>query len=76
MQPLMSVSFFKYPGRILPASEEKWPMVVSKLRKARKKWERLSRVMGQEGVDARAMGIFYREVVQVVLLFGLDTWVM
>ena len=32
--------------------------------------------MGQEGVDARAMGIFYREVVQVVLLFGLDTWVM
>ena len=41
-----------------------------------KKWARLTRVLGREGADARTSGIFYVEVVQVVLLYGLKTWLM
>ena len=45
-------------------------MVVEMTQKARKKWARLSRILGQEGMDAKALGIFYKAVVQAVLLFG------
>ena len=36
----------------------------------------MSRVLGWEGEDSRTLGVFYREVVQVVLIFGSETWVM
>ena len=69
-QPLTAVSSFKYLGRILPALDYDWPVVVSNLRKLRNKWAHLSRLLGQEGADAKMSGNFYREVVQAVLLFG------
>ena len=34
------------------------------------------KLLGREGVDRRTVGIFYVEVVQEVLLFGSETWVM
>ena len=69
-QPLTAVSSFKYLGRILPALDYDWTVVVSNLRKLRNKWAHLSRLLGQEGADAKMSGNFYREVVQAVLLFG------
>ena len=44
--------------------------------KACKKWARLSRILGRDSVDANKMGILYKAMVQVVLLFGLEMWVM
>ena len=32
--------------------------------------------MGREGEDARMLGLFYVAVVQVVLMYGSETWVM
>ena len=53
-----------------------WPAVVSNLRKARRKWARLTRVLSREGVDARTSGQIYLAVVQSVLLYRPETWVM
>ena len=70
------MSQFKYIGRVFNASENYWPVVISNFSKAWRKWDRMSRILGQEGSDARTTGIFYKSVVQATLLFRLETWVM
>ena len=55
---LNSVTSFKYLGRIMTPSDDYWPMVVGILRKARKSWERLSRILGRDGANLRVSGIF------------------
>ena len=52
------------------------PSVVADMRKSRCKWYQVSRILGWEGVDTRTSGNFYKVVVQVVLLFGSEIWVM
>ena len=41
---LVAVAEFKYLGRVLTASDENWLEVVDNLRKAWKRWARMSRV--------------------------------
>ena len=50
--------------------------MVHNLRKARQKWARLNWVLSREGADARTPGHIYLAVVQSVLLYGSDTWVL
>ena len=45
--PIKSVSEFKYLGRILTATDDDWPAVVGNLRKERRSWGRLSRLLGR-----------------------------
>ena len=68
-----TVAAFKYLGRILTASDGDCPEVVANLGKARKRWVRLSRILGWEGADPRTSGTFYKEAVQGILLFGVET---
>ena len=51
-------------------------MVGVNLRKAQKKWSWLSRILVREGDNPWALGMFFNAVVQAVLLFGSETWVM
>ena len=62
-------------GRFLAAMDDDWPEVIVNLKKARKSWARLLRILGWEGADARMSGRFYLAIVQAVLLFGAETWV-
>ena len=52
--PLTAVSSFKYLGRLLSDSEDELPEDVSNFRKVQTKWDRLLRVIGQEGAYAWA----------------------
>ena len=63
-------------GPVLTAGDENWPGVVGNLKKARKSWASLSRIMGWEGAKPRVSGIFFKAVVQEVLLFRSETWVL
>ena len=36
----------------------------------------MSRILGREGSDIHTSGTFYKSVVQEILLFRLDTWMM
>ena len=49
-------------------------MDVDDIRKSRKKWVRMSRIIEQEGSNARTSGDLFQAVVQAVLLFILEMW--
>ena len=53
--PMESVTELKYLGIILTATEDNWPAVVGNLRKARRSWGRLSRVLGREGAYPKVL---------------------
>ena len=63
-----------YPGGITAALNNYCTVVVGKLLKARKSWACLSIILGMEGVNTRASGMFFKAVVQAVLIFREETW--
>ena len=46
------------------------------LRKDRKSQSCLSIILGREGASSRVSGMLLKTVVQAVLIFGAETWVM
>ena len=56
----------------MTASDDDWVELVGNLSKARKKWAQLSRILGNEGANPQVLGMFFKAVVQVVLLFGSE----
>lgn len=59
--PLVAVSEFKYPWRVLTDSYDDCSEVVGNFKKARKRWARMSRILGREGVDPGLPGTFTRQ---------------
>ena len=57
-------------------SDADWMAVVGNLRKARNIWHRLERILGRKGATPRVPGMFFKAVVQAVLLFESYIWVM
>ena len=66
---------FNYLEHILRGTYYNWPAVVDNMWNAQKKWTRMSRILVQEGTDARMSGKIFKVVMQEVLLFGSETWV-
>ena len=46
------------------------------MRKARKSWARLLRVLGRERAKTKVLGMLLKVMVQAVIIFGLETGVM
>ena len=44
------------------------------IRKARRKWNAIGKILKREGANAKMMARFYMTVVQAVLLYGVDSW--
>ena len=74
--PLERVTEFKYLGRTLSANNSNWPALYKNLIKARKKWALISRPLLRDGATPRILGMFYKAIVQTVLLYGCETWVI
>ena len=51
-------------------------MVIFNPQKVRKSWYHLPRILRREGEYPRMSGILYLTVVQAVLLFGAEMWVL
>ena len=75
-KPIETVTNFKYLGRVMTAGDDDWLAVAGNLVNARKIWGRLARILSREGADKRVSGNFFKAVVQQVLLFGEETWVL
>ena len=73
---LETVTSFKYLGRVLMAGDGDWPAAMGNLKKARKSWAQLTRILVREGSNPRVYGMLFKEVVQAVSIFGLETWVL
>ena len=67
---------FKRLRRLFLDKNGDWPMVVANTRKVGKKCTRVSQILGQQEVYAKTSEMFYKAVFQLVLLFGLETWVV
>ena len=48
-QPMEAVTEFRYLGRILMATDDNWPAVAGNIKKARRSWGRLAKILGSEG---------------------------
>jgi hypothetical protein len=70
------VAQFRYLGRILDENDDDTHASSRQLARARSKWNRIGRVLRSEGMKPRAMGYFYKAIVQAVLLYGSETWVV
>ena len=70
------MKYFKYMGRVLTERDEDWPKGTGNLRKDRKRWGRMARILSQEGGEPKVLGIFSKAVVQAVLVLGEETWVL
>ena len=76
VKPIETVTNFKYLGRVMTAGDDDWPSVAGNLVKARTSWGRIAWILIREGAKKSVSGNFFREVVQQVLLFGAETWVL
>jgi len=74
--PIENVSEFKYLGRVVNNKDDDRPAVRMNLKKARAKWGRISRILSKEGANPKAMASFYKAIVQSVLLYGSESWVL
>ena len=73
---LQAVPSFKYMEIILTEGDDDWPAVAGNLGKARKIWGILQSILSREGETKRVSGNFFNAVVQQVLLFGAEIWLV
>ena len=60
----------------MTATDDNWPAVARNIKKARRSWGLLAKVLGGEGADPNVSRTFYIAVTQQVLLFRAETWVL
>ena len=70
------VNSFRYLAQVISPSDDDWPAVVRNLSQARALWKRMTRILSREGAEPQVSGLFFKSVVQEVLLFGLGTYVV
>ena len=71
---LERVREFEYLGRILREDDDDSKTIVNQIKKARRKWNAIGKILKREGANAKMMARFYMTVVQAVLLYGVDSW--
>jgi hypothetical protein len=70
------VKQFKYLGRIVTAKDDDSEALQANLVKARKQWGRIAKFLTREGARPKTMATFYKVIVQTVLLYGAESWVV
>ena len=73
---LRRVEQFKYLGRVVSMDDNDVPAMRRNLKKARRTWGRLRKVLEKEEVSSKVAGMFYQGVVASQLLYGSETWVL
>ena len=68
------VSKFKDLGRPPDQMNDDWLVVQQNIKWVRRVWERLGEMLRREGEDSKVAEMFYREVLQAVLLFRSGYW--
>ena len=55
-------------------AEDNWPDVVGNLSRVGAVWKRMTRILSREGAEPRVSGIFFKAVIQEVLLLNSEAW--
>ena len=75
-RPLEMVTSFKYLGRVILETDNDCPEVVRNLARANTVWIRMLCIFSRDGATPRVSGFFLNAVIQAVLLFEEETWVV
>ena len=75
-RPLEMFTSSKCLGRVVLATNYDCLTVVRNLDQAKTVWSRMSRILGREVETPWVSGLFFKAVIQSVLLFGAETWVV
>jgi hypothetical protein len=73
---LEQVTQFRYLGRIISEDDNDVPTCLRNIQRAKAKWAAISRVLKRDGASQRAFARFYLVIVNTVLLYASDTWVV
>lgn len=74
--PIENVDTFPYLGRPICKDGSDWAAARYNIAQATKQWGKIKRVLAREGATPRISSKFYVAVVQSVLLYGTETWVI
>ena len=66
------VTSFKYLGRVILKTDNKFPAVMSNLAWSKKVWSRMSRILSREGATPQVSALFFKAVIQAVLIFEAE----
>ena len=73
---LAPVSSFGYLERVLLAADDNYLAALRNFRWLRQKWDWMARLLDREWSDAWKLGMIYIAVVQAVMLYWSESWVM
>ncbi len=73
---LERVEVFKYLGRLLSQDDDDIQAFRAQMRKARATWARVGQVLKSENASPFVAARFYQAVVQAILLYGSESWVL
>ena len=71
-----NVPTFRYLGQPLDQTDDDWPAAQQNIMRARSVWGRMGTLLQQEGAATKVLESFYRAVVQEIILYGSETWVL
>jgi hypothetical protein len=73
---LEHVEVFKYLGRMMAQDDDDIQAIRAQLRKARATWAHVGQVLWSENASPFIAVRFYQAIVQAILLYGSETWVI
>jgi hypothetical protein len=73
---LERVEVYKYLGRMMAQDNEDTQAVRAQLRKAHVTWAQFRKVLWSENTPPTVAAKFYLAIVQAILLYGSETWVI
>ena len=73
-EEIEKVKEFEYLGRILTDNDDDTKCIDNALKKARRQWNCIGKMLKREGANAVTMGKFYITIVLSVLLYGSESW--
>lgn len=77
-----NVKQFKYLGRIIQNNDDDLPAIEAQIKKAKMMWGNIIKILKYKNgnknkkINPKTMSIFYKVIVQTILLYGSETWVV
>jgi Reverse transcriptase (RNA-dependent DNA polymerase) len=76
-EEIKKVNQFKYLGRILSDNDDDMIAIEKQLMKAKMVWGRIGKIIKKKtNANPKIMSIFYKVIIQSVLLYGSESWVL
>ena len=76
LNPLKATTTFPYLGRNFTYNNSNWKALYRILKKSQSRWRMLAKVMGKMGAPINARSMMYTAVVQAVLMYVSEIWLM